>query len=258
MSTNSESAEIIKALQNNYNTPVYFLTSLTLDQLLIVKDLELGKPSENEELAASIAQHILKNSTWPAGLSNEQMDYAVFNKHYKDKSSWRGDVAFYYYIFDKCIPRRNRNISKMFMDRLATFAKASFRELWEESVNWTITQFHVKLQPNKASSKKQALLPQSGEWAADHIMEIIENNVKIFAAPAEEKPCLSVLGAIKKYEDPQLRYNANYLMLYLEKHDGTYVPGFYMHDYKHNKTHVMIPDTPFPGYPEELKNVATI
>ena len=234
--------KLVKYPTVNYN----FLASLTDDQLKIVRDLE-KTAGENEKTAQAIAQYVLARYSWPNALNSKFMNYSIFNQHYANGCS--GDVAFYYYIFDKCIPRRKRNSNKFFMDRLATFSMASFRELWEETQVWTINGCKAILKPNKESSKKGVLLPDDGEFAADHIIEY--NGM---TAEVEEKPCLSVLGAIKKYMDPKTRYYANYLMLFLERYDGTYSPGFYLHNYTTNKTFPMIPENSFPGYPKELVN----
>ena len=226
------------------NVSVSFLKTLTFEQLRIIEDLEIACVDEN--IAAAKARIVLKNYSWPKGLSSEAMNYALFTKHYAEGCI--GDTAFYYYIFDKCIPRRGRNKNKFFMDRLATFAKASFRELWEESQSWTINGQKVTLEPNKESSKKAALLPKSGEYAADHIIKYINEDGHCIIAEAEEKPCFSVSGAIETYKDPKTRYDANYLMLHLE---GT--NKFYIHNYRANKTSEMIPGEDFPGYPTALK-----
>lgn len=235
------------------NVNLNFLKSLTLDQLQMIQDIEMY--SKNAADAQRKAQLILKNFPWPEGLSIEAMDYEIFTKHYAEGCS--GDTAFYYYIFDKCILRRGRNKNKFFMDRLATFAKASFRELWEESQVWTINETVVTLEPNKASSKKAALLPQDGEFAADHLIKFTIDG-KCFTAEVEEKPCLSVLGAIETYRDPKTRYCANYLMLYLENANADYPAGFYIHNYEKNKTSQMIPENPFPGYPNALQHIETL
>jgi hypothetical protein len=249
--TDYDADAIISQLSHFTNiNKITFLKSLTFDQLQIVQDLELN--SKNELVAQSKAQALLKTYPWPCELSSEAMDYRLFAQHYAEGCS--GDIAFYYYVFDKCIPRRGRNKNKFFMDRLATFAKASFRELWEESQKWTINGVEVRLSPNKASSKKAALLPQTGEYAADHIIQFVQDG-KCYTAEVEEKPCLSVADAIDTYKDPKTRYNANYLMLYLGHFDGVYEPGFYIHNYTKNKTSKMLPENKFPGYPEALQNI---
>lgn len=231
------------------NVSFSFLKSLTLDQLLMIQDIEIN--SKDEIDAQKKAQRLLKNYPWPEGLSPEAMDYDLFMKHYAEGCS--GDTAFYYYIFDKCIPRRGRNINKFFMDRLATFAKASYRELWEEDQNWTINGVKATLAPNKAASKKRALLPQTGEFAADHIIRFVHDG-KCYVAEVEEKPCLSINKAIETYKEPKKRYNANYLMLYLEKANDGYKSGFYIHNYATGRTSEMLLESAFPGYPEELRN----
>ena len=246
---------IIESLKNLPNINMAFLTTLTLDQLCMVQDIEL-QSAGNENIMHNKAKLILDNFPWPAGLSKEAMDYQLFEQHYIEGVS--GDIAFYYYIFDRCIPRRGRNKNKFFMDRLATFAKASFRELWEESQTWTVQDNEVILEPNKASSKKAALLPKEGEFAADHIMKVVDNKGQVHTAEVEEKPCLSITGAIEKYKDPVKRYNAKYLMLYLERTSGEYPAGFYIHNYERNLTSVMIPKEPFPGYPSALQYIDSI
>jgi hypothetical protein len=246
----TETDTLINQLLYYPNVTFSFLKSLTLDQLLIIQDIEVN--SKDEIDAQRKAQKLLKVYPWPNGLSAEAMDYDLFMKHYAESCS--GDTAFYYYIFDKCIPRRGRNINKFFMDRLATFAKASYRELWEEDQKWTINGVEVILEPNKAASKKRALLPQTGEFAADHIMRFVHDG-KCYVTEVEEKPCLSIDGAIEKYRDPKTRYNANYLMLYLEKASGSYHSGFYIHNYAKGQTSEMLLEGIFPGYPEELRNI---
>jgi hypothetical protein len=237
---------LINELKHYPSINSYFLSTLTLDQLLIVKDLE-STCSANETAAANKARALLKHYPWPAGLSSEAMDYELFNKHFADGVN--GEIAFYYYVFDKCIERRNRNQNKFFMTRLATFAKASYRELWEESQRWVINNTVVSLLPNGASSKKAALLPYHGKNAADHVISVtVDGNT--FFADVEEKPCFSVSGAIEKYRDPKTRYDADYLMMYLESANR-----FYIHNYRTDKTNEMTPEHAFPGYPAALTNI---
>jgi hypothetical protein len=237
---------LINELQSYPAVNKSFLKTLTTDQLLIVKDLEITC-SKNETLAANKARALLKAYPWPTELSSETMDYTLFSKHFEE--GVEGDIAFYYYVFDKCIERRNRNQNKFFMKRLATFARASFRELWEESQKWTINNTVVNLVPNDASSKKDALLPCHGENAADHIIKYSIDG-KTFLAEVEEKPCFSINGAIEKYSNPKTRYYADYLMMYLESTNK-----FYIHNYRTSQTYEMIPDQAFPGYPTALKNI---
>jgi hypothetical protein len=251
--TNTYDSELLINELKQYSSVNYsFLSTLTLDQLRMVKDLEVTC-SKNEAQAAAKARALLKNYPWPAGLSCEAMNYDLFTEHFAKGVS--GETAFYYYVFDKCIERRHRNVNKLFMNRLATFAKASFRELWEESQQWTINDTQVTLEPNKESSKKAALLPQAGEYAADHIVVYVRPDGTKTVAEVEEKPCFSVSGAIEKYRDPKTRYGAAYLMMYLANSDGTYKAGFYIHNYITGLTSEMIPESKFPGYPDALKYV---
>lgn len=238
---------LISGLRHYAAVTTSFLESLTVDQLLMVNDLEITCMTD-ETSAANKARNLLKNYPWPEGLSTEAMDYDLFNKHFV--AGVVGETALYYYVFDKCIERRGRNKNKTFMARLATFAKASFRELWEESQKWTVEGMEVTLEPNKVGSKKEALLPYRGSFAADHIIKHTDDNGKCITALAEEKPCFAVDDAIKKYKDPKTRYQANYLMLYLVPNNT-----FYIHNYMRNKTSEMIPEKPFPGYPNALKNI---
>lgn len=237
---------LINELKHYPSINSYFLSTLTLDQLLIVKDLE-STCSANETAAANKARALLKHYPWPAGLSSKAMDYELFNKHFAEGVN--GEIAFYYYVFDKCIERRGRNQNKLFMNRLATFSKASFRELWEESQKWVINGTKVTLEPNSNSSNKAALLPYHGKNAADHIIKYVVDG-KTFTAEVEEKPCLNVNSAIEMYSDPKKRYGANYLMLYLGSTDE-----FYIHNYTTGQTSEMIPEQVFPGYPAALKNI---
>jgi hypothetical protein len=222
------------------------LDSITLDQLLTVKKLE--ELAVIDETQASIsAQDTLKTTKWPQGLSATEMDYDLFYKHFIAGVS--GDVAFYYYIFDKCIPRRSRNKTANYMLRLATFAKASFRELWEEDQTWNCGGLVFKLAPNKQSSKKKALLPKSGEFAPDHQVVLEGRPDKIYI---EEKPwhTTDVAAAFDKWGDAKSCYGAKYLMVYCEANNK-----FYLYDWRKKSYWEMTPASSFPGYPDGFKNI---
>lgn len=222
------------------------LDSITLDQLLTVKNLE-ELASINETQSSIRAQDILKNTKWPQGLSATEMDYDLFYKHFTAGVS--GDVAFYYYIFDKCIPRGSRNKTANYMLRLATFAKASFRELWEENQTWKCGDLIFKLAPNKQSSKKKALLPQRGEFAPDHQVVLEGRSDKIYI---EEKPwhTTDVIAAFDKWGDAKSCYGAKYLMVYCEANNK-----FYLYDWGKKSYWEMTPAISFPGYPDGFKNI---
>jgi hypothetical protein len=222
------------------------LDSITPDQLLIVQELE-ELSSTNEAESSAYAQYILKNTKWPQGLSSAEMDYDLFYKHFTTGVS--GDVAFYYYIFDKCIPRGARNKTVNYMLRLATFAKASFRELWEEDQTWKCGDLIFKLAPNKQSSKKKALLPKRGEFAADHRVVIEGRSDPIYV---EEKPWpnTDVEAAFKKWGNAQSCYGAKYLMVYCEANNK-----FYLYDREKNFYWEIKPAVDFPGYPDGFKNI---
>ena len=219
------------------------LNSVTYDQLQTIKELEeLACTKQGQKKAAVKARKILNETVWPNNLSKTEMDYEIFRKHFLSGVS--GDIAFYYYIFDKCIPRGDRNASLSFMKRLATFAKASFRELWEEEQVWTIKDLVFSLEPNKQSSKKRALLPQRGEFAPDHKVANREDFI-------EEKPwhTTDIQQAFDKWGNPESCYNAKYLMVYCEANNN-----FYLYDWKNKHFWQMIPSSDFPGYPEGLDN----
>ena len=233
--------DLRKTLLKYPATTAELLDSISEEQLGVVKFLE----ELDENSASTEAIRILKTTNWPEGLSGSEMNYNRFNQDLAQGVS--GDVAFYYYIFDKSIPRRGRNLTASFMIRLATFAKASFRELWEETRTWTFegTTQTFKLAPNKLSSKKNALLPQSGEFAADH--QVVD-----YTDLVEEKPwpLKKPDGAFKKWGNAKSCYNAKYLMVFCEPSKC-----FYLYDWQVGQAWKIIPDIEFPGYPEMLANL---
>lgn len=233
--------DLRKSLLRFPATTIQLLESISEEQLNLVKFLE----ELDEKSAEKEAKKILNNTVWPKGLSGREMDYDRFKQDLARGVA--GDVAFYYYIIDKSIPRRGRNLTAPFMLRLATFAKASFRELWEETRTWTFkgTKITFKLEPNKLSSKKNALLPQSGEFAPDH-------QIAGYIDLVEEKPwpLEDPQGAFDKWGNAKACYDAKYLMVFCEPSKC-----FYLYDWQADHIWEIIPDAEFPGYPEALANL---
>jgi hypothetical protein len=219
-----------------------FLESLNDDQLQIVEDLEKTY-RQNQKSASFKARAVLKAYPWPKGYSTTQLDFATFDKDYA--ASVSGEVAFYYYIYDKCIPRWDRNPELNFMDRIYTFSKASKREHFEATHKWILKtptgDIEAILAFDPASGSHDVLLPQPGERAPDFkLMFNYNGNTHVWGV--EEKPCISVEGAIRKYSNNHKDlHGADKLMLALEADFGNYKAGYYLHNYKTGVTMQMIP-----------------
>jgi hypothetical protein len=226
-----------------------FLSSLDEVQLQIVDDLEkIYQPDSYraQESAAQIARELLNVYPWPNKYSSSRLDYATFDIDYS--AGVTGDSAFYYYIFDKCIPRGKRNRDLNFMDRILTLSKASKREHFEVNTKWILKaptgDINATLAFDPASGDHRVLLPKSGERAPDFKMMFIYNGIA-HVWGVEEKPCLSVTSAIDYYsvgsEHHKDLHGTDKLMLALEKSSNGYEAGYYLHDYKTGITMRMIP-----------------
>ena len=222
-----------------------FLESLSKNQLKMVNDLE-STYRHDQPAAAFKAQQTLAAYPWPAGCSATQLEFDTFDVDYERRVV--GELAFYYYIFDKCIPRGDRNPELNFMERLMTFSKASKREHFEVNTDWILKtptgDLPVSLAFDPGSGNHDVLLPRKGERAPDFKMTFVYNN-HTYTWGVEEKPCFSVQGAIKYY-DVGSKHNkdlhgADKLMLALEADYGDYKAGYYLLNYKKGITMQMIP-----------------
>lgn len=219
-----------------------FLESLDSDQLQIVDDLE-NTYRQDQFAAAFKAQNTLRAYPWPTGYSSSSLNFNTFDTD--NETGVTGDIAFYYYIFDKCIPRGDRNPELNFMDRIFTFSQASKREHFEVASKWILKtptgDVNATLAFDPGSGNHDVLLPKPGERAPDFKMTFVYNG-STYHWGVEEKPCISVKGAIKKYSNNHKDlHGADKLMLALEKSYGGYEAGFYLHNYKTGVTMQMIP-----------------
>lgn len=231
-----------------------FLDSLSVKQLLVVKDLEYLCVNSSEQAAALQARQLLQSEKWPSDLKASGMDYSTFIIDFE--KGCKGIRAFYYYIFDKCIERRNRNVGKNFMNRLATFAKASIRETWITTRSWQINQDIVKISFNPNSGNHNVLLPDKGQFAPDFIFTVIDAEGKSHSVYVEEKPMYlgsTVMSTVAYYaKKPRQLYGTSRLMLSLPERNL-----FHLHNYERNSTYIMTPlndDGPLV-YPPALKNI---
>jgi hypothetical protein len=193
-------------------------------------------PSQNNELSTAAKKQLKRDVEAilaKFGYSPE-MDYETFAVDYQRNLS--PDEAFYYYMIDKSIPRRDGVRYDLPMDRLNFFYKAYKREhKCKQNIWHTLDQtYSFEFSFNTESGEHSKLAPGFGQNEPDFVVTIFDSTGKnLGTVKAEEKPAYGepTREDIAKYKSPKSRYNAQYVVFTSNYNDNT----IYWVDYT-NKT----------------------
>lgn len=195
-------------------------------------------PSQNNELSTAAKKQLKQDVEVilkEFGYSPE-MYYETFAEDYQRNLS--PDEAFFYYMMDKSIPRRDGVRYDLPMDRLNFFYKAGKRESKCIKNKWHTSDqkyiFEFKYNPQSGDHTK--LVPGFGQNEPDFIVTMFDSTGKILStAKAEEKPFYGELtqNNIDKYKSPKSRYYAQYVV-FTSNYDDNII---YLVDYTNNITY---------------------
>lgn len=198
-------------------------------------------PSQNNELSTADKEQLKQDVEAilsEFGYSSE-MDYETFAADYQKNLS--PDEAFYYYMLDKSIPRRDGVRDASPMDRLNFFYKAYKRERKCKQSKWhTLDQtYSFEFNYNTKSGEHTKLAPGFGQNEPDFEVTIFDSTgKKLGTVKAEEKPAYGepTQKDIDTYKSPKSRYNARYVIFTSNYNDTT----IYLVDYVNNTTDQLV------------------